>query len=96
MSEIQKVLNLIRGGEGGRKFSKISEIQKVPNYPRGGGSSLIGNFSQIFPFFFSDASPKMIRSTLQNQVDLTKLVTSRQLVQDSLINLAKIELIRTS
>ena len=43
MSEIQKVLNLIRGG-GGRKFSKSSEIQKVLNYPRGGGSSLIGNF----------------------------------------------------
>ena len=57
MSEIQKVLNLIRGG-GGRKFSKSSEIQKVLNYPRGGGSSLIGNFSQIFPFFFSDGSPK--------------------------------------
>ena len=29
----------------------MSEIQKVLNYPRGGGSSLIGNFSQIFPFF---------------------------------------------
>ena len=52
MSEIQKVLNLIRGG-GGQKFSKSSEIQKVLNYPRG-GSSLIGIFSQIFPFSFSD------------------------------------------
>ena len=58
MSEIQKVLNLIQGW--GRKFSKSSEIQKVLNYPRRGGSSLIGNFSQIFPFFFSDGSPKFI------------------------------------
>ena len=44
---------------GGRNFSKSSEIQKVLNYPRGvGGASLIGSFSKIFPFFFSDASPK--------------------------------------
>ena len=43
---------------GGRKFSKSSEIQKVLNYPRGGGASLISNFSQIFQFFFSDGSPK--------------------------------------
>ena len=48
MSEIQKVLNLIRGG--GRKFSKSSEIQKVLNYPRGGVKP---NWE-----FFSDASPK--------------------------------------
>ena len=41
----------------GRNFSIISEIQNFLNYPRGGGSSLIGNFSQIFPFFFSDGSP---------------------------------------
>ena len=40
-------------------LSEMSEIQKVLNYPRGGGQSLIGNFSQIFPFVFSDASPKI-------------------------------------
>ena len=42
---------------GGQNFSIISDIQKVLNYPGGRGSSLIGNFSQIFPFFFSDGSP---------------------------------------
>ena len=26
----------------------MSEIKNILNYPRGGGSSLIGNFSQIF------------------------------------------------
>ena len=36
---------------GGRNFSIISEIQNILNYPRGEGSSLIRNFSQIFPFF---------------------------------------------
>ena len=45
-----------RGGglEVFKKFwnSESSELSE------GGGSSLIGNFSQIFPFFFSDASPK--------------------------------------
>ena len=57
-SEFQTFLNLVRGG-GGRNFSIISEIQNILNYPRGGGgASLIGNFSQIFPFFFSDGSPK--------------------------------------
>ena len=40
---------------GGRNFSIIFEIQKVLNYPRGGGSSLIGNFSQIFSFFRGDS-----------------------------------------
>ena len=40
----------------------MSEIQKVLNYPRGGGgASLFGNFSQIFPFFYSDASPYMMK-----------------------------------
>ena len=48
-SQFQTFLNLVRGG--GRNFSIISEIQNILNYPRGGGSSLIGNFSQIFPFF---------------------------------------------
>ena len=48
---------------GGQNFSIISEIQNILNYPRGaGGSSLIGNFSQIFPFFFSDGSPKCVFS----------------------------------
>ena len=58
MSEIQKVLNLIRGG-GGRKFSKSSEIQKVLNYPRGGGVKPNWEFFPNFPgfFFFSDGSP---------------------------------------
>ena len=38
-----------------KKFwnSKSSELSEG-----GGGPSLIGNFSQIFPFFFSDGSPK--------------------------------------
>ena len=56
MSEIQKVLNLIRGG-GGRKFSKSSEIQKVLNYPRGGAKPN-WEFFPNFPVFFSDGSPK--------------------------------------
>ena len=44
MSENQKCLNLIQ------QFSKISEIQKSLKFPMGGGrgSSLFGNFSQIF------------------------------------------------
>ena len=36
MSEIQEVLNLIRGG-GGLEDLKNSEILKVLNYPREGG-----------------------------------------------------------
>ena len=51
MSEIQKVLNLIRGGGGG-KFSKSSEIQKVLNYPRGGGAKPNWEFFPNFPVFF--------------------------------------------
>ena len=51
MSEIQKGSEFAPRGVGGWKFSKISEIQKVLNYPKGGGSSLIGNFPQIFPKF---------------------------------------------
>ena len=46
---------------GGRNFSIISEIQKVLNYPRGGGSSLIGNFSKIFPFFLVMAPLSTVR-----------------------------------
>ena len=61
MSEIQKVLNLIRRGgtEVFKKFwnSKSSELSE------GGGSSLIGNFSHIFRFFFSDVSPKFTGGT---------------------------------
>ena len=58
MSEIQKCPNLIRGGGGGKHFSKMSEIQKSLKFPKGGGgSSLFGNFPQIFPFFFYDGSP---------------------------------------
>ena len=49
-SQFQTFLNSLRGG-GGQNFSIISEIQNILNYPRGGGASLIGNFSQIFPFF---------------------------------------------
>ena len=50
MSEIQKVLNLIRGGGVG-SFQKVLKFKKFWIIRRGGGSSLIGNFSQIFPFF---------------------------------------------
>ena len=32
--------------------------KKLSRVGGGGGSSLIENFSQIFPFFFSDGSPK--------------------------------------
>ena len=46
----------IKNPGGGLNFSKMSELSK------GGGSSLIGNFSQIFPFFFNDASPKASRN----------------------------------
>ena len=73
MSEIQKFLNLIRGeGGGGRKFSKSSEIQKVLKFKkfwiiRGGrGSSLIGNFSQIFPFF-------LVMAPLSNDVGIKQV-----------------------
>ena len=68
MSEIQKVLNLIRGGRGGLKFSKSSEIQKVLNYPRGGGSSLIGNFSQIFRFFLVMAPLSLLEELVEDPV----------------------------
>ena len=34
-----------------QQFSKMSEIQKSLKFPMGGGSSLFGNFPQIFPFF---------------------------------------------
>ena len=58
MSEIQKCPNLVRGG-GGQHFSKMSEIQKCPKCRRGGeGATLIGTLSQIFTFFYFDASPK--------------------------------------
>ena len=52
VSRLQNVLKFknvwIWSERGGRNFSKMSEIQKVLNYPRGWGSSLIGNFSNIF------------------------------------------------
>ena len=54
-SQIQKCLNLIWGGGVGI-FQKVLKFKKFWII-RGGGSSLIGNFSQIFPFFFSDGSP---------------------------------------
>ena len=52
-SQIQKCLELIR--EGGQNFSNKSEVQKC----LGGGSSLSGILSEIFPFFNYDASPKI-------------------------------------
>ena len=53
MSEIQKCLNLVRGG--GNIF------QKCPKCWRGGGgSTIIGTLSQIFLIFYFDASPKQI------------------------------------
>ena len=59
----QYVLNFkhvwICSERGGWYFSKMSEIQKCLNYPRGGGSSLIGNLSQIFPFFL--VTPPLIQ-----------------------------------
>ena len=60
MTEIQKVLNLVRGG-GGRHFSIISEIQNILNYPRGGGVKPNWEFFPNFPvFFLSDGSPNLI------------------------------------
>ena len=45
---------------GCQHFSNKSEIQKSLKYPiwGGGGSSLFGKKSAIFPFFNYDASPK--------------------------------------
>ena len=44
------------GGVG--SFQKVLKFKKFWIIRGGGGPSLIGNFSQIFPFFFSDGSPK--------------------------------------
>ena len=55
-SQFQAFLNSIRGGEVSIGIFQI--FLKFNNFRggRGGGSSLLGNFPQIFPFFFSDAS----------------------------------------
>ena len=48
-------------------FQKYLKFKKVWNFRWGGwgrGSSLFGNFSQIFPFFFYDGSPKMFIWTI--------------------------------
>ena len=59
---------------------KMSEIQKSVNYPMGwggGGSSLFGNFPQIFPFFFMMAPLNILpfsafpRLLLDNPLSLT-------------------------
>ena len=42
---------------GGSEFFNNFWNSKSSELSEGGGSSLIGNFSQIFSFFFSDASP---------------------------------------
>ena len=61
---------------GGQQFSKMSEIQKSLKFPMGGGSSLFGNFSQIFPFYFYDGSPKMISfSSLPNKHKVLTIIT---------------------
>ena len=59
----------------------MSEIQKVLNYPRGGGSSLIGNFSQIFPFFFVMAPLKKYIKSKQNlgSNDLVEITVQKNL-----------------
>ena len=57
MSEIQKCPNLVR--RGGSTFFKNVWNSKMSQMSEGGeGSTLIGTLSQIFSFFFSDASPK--------------------------------------
>ena len=48
-------------------FQKCLKFKNVWIIRGGGGSSLIGNLSQIFPFFFSDASPKAKKHQLQQQ-----------------------------
>ena len=58
MSDIQKCPNLVRGG--GQHFQKCLKFKTVPNVGGGEGSTLIGTLSQIFSFFFSDASPNQI------------------------------------
>ena len=58
MSDIQKCPNLVRGGVN--IFQKCLKFKNVPNVGGGGGSTLIGTLSQIFSFFFSDASPKKV------------------------------------
>ena len=85
MSEIQKCPNLVR--EGGQHFSKMSEIQKCPKCRRGGeGSTQIGTLSQIFSFFFSDASPMNII------VHMNILVQTQHLLQYKLYLLSYLEL----
>ena len=54
-SQFQTFLNLVWGG--GLEFFNNFWNSKYSELSEGGGSSLIGNFSQIFPFFFSDGSP---------------------------------------
>ena len=58
-SQIKKSLNLIREGGGGQHSSNNSETQKKSKFS-GGGSGLIGNFSQICSYKNSDASPKSL------------------------------------
>ena len=56
MSEIQKMSQFGKRGEGVNIFSKMSEIQKCPKGRR--GSTLIRTLFQIFSIFYFDASPK--------------------------------------
>ena len=56
-------------GGGGMEFFNNFWNSKYSELSEGGGSSLIGNFSLIFSFLFSDASPEL--STVHSQlVDL--------------------------
>ena len=67
MSEIQKCPNLVRGGGGVQIFQKCLKFKNIPNVGGGGeGSTLIGTLSQIFSFFFSDASPNNINNYNNN------------------------------
>ena len=69
MSEIQKVLNLIRGG-GGRKFSKSSELSEG-----GGGQAQLGIFPKFSRFILVTPPPRDFhcRITL-NEVRVLKLL----------------------
>ena len=71
MSENQKCLNLIRGGD--QQFSKMSEIQKSLKFPMGrGGQACLGIFPKFFVFFEALAS-------LESGWSLTDSVTKSEL-----------------
>ena len=51
-------------------LSPKSQIQKSLKYPIGGGSSLFGTLSQIFPFLDYDASPNKLSDKVSLQLKM--------------------------